>query len=93
MIEIGKYYIIKPGKYYFCTNIQTEVQFKETPLVIKIEHTHRDYIYFGKLVKHLPFGDELTDVELEVDQIDILCEYNFQKYEVPFVYMDFPHIV
>ena len=97
MIEIGKYYVIKSNNYYFCTNVQSRIQFQETqstlPLVIKIEHSDcDDRVFFGKLIKHSPFGDELTDVELEVGQIDILCEYNFQKYEMPFFYMDFPNV-
>jgi len=46
MIEIGKYYVIKSNNYYFCTNVQSRIQFQETqstlPLVIKIEHSDCD---------------------------------------------------
>jgi len=97
MIEIGKYYVINPNNYYFCTNIQSRIKLQEvpsvTPLVVKVEHGDCDNrAFFGKLIKHSPFGDELTDVELEVGQIDVLCEYNFQNNEVPFIYMDFPYV-
>ena len=94
MIEIGKYYVIKSDKYYFCINIQSSIKFQEisltSPLVIKIEHSDCNWgVFFGKLIKHSHFGDELTDIELEVEQADIICEYNFQENKVPFFYMDF----
>ena len=87
--EINKYYRLNPNKYYWCTNIQKTVKFEEPP-IIKLEHFFKDEPIFGKLIQHDLYGDIQTDTEIEITGKDIMNEYHFQKYYIPFFYMDFP---
>ena len=91
-IEVGKYYKLK-NKHYFCVNLQIEAKFSETPICTKIEHTSVCGVVYGKLIKHEPYGDTISDIEIEFSENDILEEYELKEYDVPFFYMDFSNFV
>lgn len=86
-IEVGKYYRLQ-DRYYFCPSIQMFVKFQD-PVIIKLTHTHLGQAAYGNIVKSSKYGDEQTDVEIEMCEKDIIDEYQFKEYNVPLFYMDF----
>ena len=80
-IEVGKYYRLQ-DRYYFCPVIQMFVKFQD-PVIVKLTHTHLEQAAYGDIVKTSKYGDEQTNVDIEMCEKDIINEHQFKEYEVP----------
>lgn len=69
-IEFGELYLLKSSSTYWVVNAQREMKFCDgNPIIVKIEHSFRDMIFFG----HLQDGG--YEIELEFKKEDIIKKY------------------
>lgn len=75
-IEFGELYRLKQDSDYWIVNAQRTMRFTdEKPIVVKMEHSHRNKIFFG----HLQDGGNEIEVEFGIN--DIVEKFDKEKYE------------
>lgn len=76
IIEIGELYSLDPTSDYWVVNAQRNMRFCDgNPIIVKVEHTHMDKIFFG----HIQDGG--GEIELEFGKEQILGKFDKEKNE------------
>lgn len=68
-IVIGKEYVLSNDYEYWSTELQRKIKISnDQDVIVKIEHTHRNQVFFGRLID--------SNGEIEFGPNAILHEYN-----------------
>lgn len=89
MIEVGKYYVLNPDRFYFSIDLQRTVKLIN-PVIVKLTHTSTLGVLFGSLVDVGILIDIDTNNEIEFKEDDIIGEYELKNTpSMVNCYMDF----
>ena len=96
MIEFDKYYKLK-DKYYWCTQLQKSIRFKDGVAVKALQRPAFDVssdgrVWYGKVISNMLGYDFETEIEIEFLLKDVICEYELKVPQTSMLYfIDFSY--